>query len=195
MPRRMAWKSTVTLGALFAIGGGPAGASGAKRWNWNGAVLRALLPVLLGSMLFASAGTAQNLDYNGGEVLNNPAIHNVYMDFSWDSDTPAAISQSMIDGFTSNLVNSIYFNSASQYNVGAASFTGSHGATILCPPPIIAGVTDFFSISAWMECMTAPSPIPFTGNISGIPAPDGNTVYAVYLPTGTTIFDVASSCG
>jgi hypothetical protein len=146
-------------------------------------------------MLFARTGTAQMLDYNGGEVLNNPAIHNVYMDFSWDSDNPASISQSMIDGFTSSLVTSIYFNPASEYTVGAASFTGSHGATILCPPPIIAGVTDFLSISAWMECMTAPVPIPFTGTISGIPTPDGNTVYAVYLPSGTTIFDIASTCG
>jgi hypothetical protein len=153
------------------------------------------LALLFGSMLLASTGAAQNLDFNGGPVLANPAIHNVYMDFFWDSDNPAAINQAGIDGFTTSLVKSSYFNSASQYGVGSASFTGSNQAGILCPPPIIAGVTDFFSISLWMECMTAPSPIPFTGTISGVPAPDGNTVYAVYLPSGTTIFDVASSCG
>jgi len=145
-------------------------------------------------MLFASTGTAQNLDNNGGAVLNNPAIHNVYMDFSWDSDNPSATTPD-IDGFTASLVNSIYFTSATEYGVGAASFTGSNEATILCPPPIVAGITDFFSIGAWMECMTVPSPIPFTGTISGIPAPDGNTVYAVYLPSGTQINDLAfSSC-
>jgi hypothetical protein len=146
-------------------------------------------------MLFASTGTAQNLDFNGGPVLSSAAIHNVYMDLSWDSHNPATINQASINGFTTSLVNSVYFNSASQYGVGSASFTGSDQASILCPPPIIAGVTDFFSISAWMQCMTVPSPIPFTGTISGIPAPDGNTLYAVYLPSGTTIFDVASSCG
>jgi hypothetical protein len=195
MPRRRSWNSTVTLGLVFAAGGGPAASSGAKRWKRKHVVLRAFLALLLGSVLFASTGTAQNLDYNGGAVLSNPAIHNVYMDFFWDSDNPASINQASIDGFTASLVNSGYFSSASQYGVGSASFTGSNQAGILCPPPIIAGVTDFFLISAWMECMSAPSPIPFTGTISGIPTPDGNTVYAVYLPSGTTIFDIASTCG
>jgi hypothetical protein len=138
---------------------------------------------------------AQNLDYNGGAVLSNPAIHNVYMDFFWDSDNPASINQGSIDAFTASLVNSSYFGAAGQYGIGSASFTGSNQAGILCPPPIIAGVTDFVSIGVWMECMTVPSPIPFTGTISGIPAPDGNTLYAVYLPSGTTIFDIASTCG
>lgn len=195
MALRKAWKSTLTHVSLHAACGGPVGSSGAKRSKSNSAVLRLAVALLLGSMLFASTGTAQNLDYNGGAVLGNPSIHNVYMDFSWDSDNPASIDRASIDGFTGSLANSIYFNPASQYGVGSASFTGSNEAGILCPPPIIAGVTDFFAISAWMQCMTVPSPVPFTGTISGIPAPDGNTVYAVYLPTGTTIFDVASSCG
>ena len=196
MPRRTSWKSAVTLGSPLAVGSGPTGGSEAKRCKRHSAVLRVLAPLLLGSMLFAGTGTAQNLDNNGGPVLGNPAIHNVYMDFFWDSDNPASINQASIDGFTSSLVNSVYFNPASQYNVGAASFTGSNQAGILCPPLIFFGITDFISISLWMECMTAPSPIPFTGTISGVPAPDGNTVYAVYLPSGTQINDLAfSSCG
>jgi hypothetical protein len=170
-------KSTVTLGSLLAG-------------------LRSLVVLLLGSMLFASTGTAQHLDHNGGAVLANPKIHNVYMDTKWDSDNPDATTTD-IDGFTASLANSIYFTSASEsYGVGAASFTGSNEASILCPTPIVAGITDFFAISAWMQCMTAPSPIPFTGTVSGIPAPDGNTVYAVYLPSVTQINDaVISSCG
>ncbi len=196
MPHRKAWKSNVTLGSHLAVSRDSTVTPGTKRWKRNRTVLHACLALLLGSMLFASRGTAQNLDFNGGPVLANPAIHNVYMDFFWDSDNPATINQASIDGFTSSLVNSVYFNSASQYSVGAASFTGSNQAGILCPPPIIFGITDFISISLWMECMTAPSPIPFTGTISGVPAPDGNTVYAVYLPSGTQINDLAfSSCG
>jgi hypothetical protein len=154
---------------------------------------------LLGSTLFASTGTAQHLDNNGGRVLANPEIHNVYIDRSWDSDNPGATT-SDIDGFTTSLVNSTYFTSASQYGVGAASFTGSTETSItsniLCPSPIIGGITDFVAISAWMQCMTLPSPIPFAGTVSGIPAPDNNTVYAVYLPRGTQINDVLiSTCG
>jgi hypothetical protein len=141
---------------------------------------------------------AQHLDNNGGRVLANPKIHNLYMDTSWDSDNPGATT-SDIDGFTTSLVNSIYFTSASEYGVGAASFTGSTETSItsniLCPSPIFAGITDFFTISAWMQCMTLPSPIPFTGTVSGIPTPDNDTVYAVYLPSGTQINDVVfSSC-
>jgi hypothetical protein len=108
-------------------------------------------------MLFASTGTAQNLDYNGGAVLGNPSIHNVYMDFSWDSDNPASIDRASIDGFTGSLANSIYFNPASQYGVGSASFTGSNEAGILCPPPIIAGVTDFFAISSLLKNPHSPA--------------------------------------
>jgi hypothetical protein len=159
---------------------GPIGTSGAKRLKRNRAALSALVALLLGSMLFASTGTAQHLDYNGGPVLAHPKIHNVYMDRNWDSDNPATINRATIDGFTRSLVNSTYFTSASQYGVGAASFTGSTEASVVCLPPIIGGITDFFSISAWMQCMTFPSPIPPPlggGTASGIPAPDGNTVY------------------
>jgi len=150
------------------------------------------------AFISVQAGTPPNrLDFNGGRVLANPAIHNLYMDLSWDSSNSAAISRGNIDGFTGSLVSSNYFDKASQYGVGAATFTGSDEASILCPPPIVAGVTDFLAISAWMECMTAPGPDPIIRPVlTGIPAPDDNTVYAVYVPTGTQINDVAiSSCG
>jgi len=150
------------------------------------------------AFISVQAGTPPNrLDFNGGRVLANPAIHNLYLDLSWDSHNPAAISRGNIDGFTGSLVSSNYFDKASQYGVGTATFTGSDEASILCPPPIVAGVTDFFAISAWMECMTAPGPDPIIRPVlTGIPAPDDNTVYAVYVPTGTQINDVAiSSCG
>src|SRR4030095_10819437 len=100
-----------------------------------------------------------------------------------------------IDGFTTNLVNSTYFAAAGQDGVGAASFTGSHQGSPLCPAPLLAGDTDVVSITTWMQCMTAPSPIPFTGTTTGIPTPDDNTLYVVYVPSGTTIYDVViSSC-
>ena len=189
-------KSAVTLGSLLH----PAGASSANRVNRNSASLCKLAALLLASMLYPGtggrAGTAPNLlDFNGGPVLANPEIHNVYMDTSWDADNPAAINMASIDGFTAGLVSSAYLNSASQYGVGAATFTGSNQANFLCPQPIINGITDFFAIAGWMQCMTAPSPIPFTGTLGGVPAPDNNTVYAVYVPTGTQVNDLVKiSC-
>src|SRR5436305_6043528 len=121
-------------------------------------VLRTLSVAVLVAMPVAGArphaGPAPNLlDYNGGPILSNPDIHNLYMDLSWDSDNPPAINKSSIDAFTSSLASSNYFSKASQYGVGAATFSGSHESTILCPPPIISGVTDFLTIGAWVTCM------------------------------------------
>ncbi len=160
-----------------------------------------LLALASASFIFtvtpARAGTPPTrLDDNGGRVLGNPAIHNLYMTFDWDGNNPAAISSGAIDGFTQTLVNGSYFSSASQYGVGQASFTGSDGAFLLCPPPIIAGITDFFAITAWMQCETLPGDPIIRQVISGIPKPDGNTLYAVYLDTGTQINDILiSTCG
>jgi Divergent InlB B-repeat domain len=162
----------------------------------------ALVGLLATSVLLAVAAPARagappnRLDNNGGRVLAHPKIHNLYMDTTWNSDNPAAISRSEIDGFTSSLVGSNYFSKAAQYGVGSASFSGSDEASILpCPPPIIGGVTEFLAITAWMECMTAPGDPIIRPVLSGIPAPDDDTVYAVYLPTGTQINDIfAKSC-
>src|SRR4029077_19486458 len=133
----------------------------------------------------------------GGPVLGNPAIYNLYMDSAWDAHKPAAINQASIDGFTTRLVNSNYFAKASQYGVGSASFSGSNQSSFLCPPPIVAGVTDFFSIGAWMQCMTQPDPLlPFSGPLTGIAPPNNNTGDPRHVPSGTQINDVAfSSCG
>ena len=200
MSRLKAWKLTFTVGQIFIGDRGPTSTSGSEGSSRKRALRQTQVVLVLAAMLFAStsgqAGTAPNLlDYNGGAVLANPKIINLYMDTSWDSDNPASINQASIDGAIASLVTSSYFSSASQYGVGSASFTGSNQAGILCPTPIIAGLTDFLSISAWMQCETAPSPLPFGGTISGLPSPDSNTVYAVYVPSGTQINDgFFSSC-
>jgi hypothetical protein len=146
----------------------------------------------------AHAGTPPNrLDNNGGRVLSNPEIHNLYFDGSWDSDNPAAFSQASVDHFTSQLVSSNYFAKASQYGVGNASFNGSDGSSIICPAPVIAGVTDFLAILAWTVCETAIGPDPFIRpTLTGIPTPNDNTLYVIYVPSNVQINDIAvSTCG
>jgi hypothetical protein len=158
------------------------------------------------SFLAASpAARAQHLDENQGVVRGNPEIHNLYMSgistippiFSVSWDNPSESSQGNIDAFTQQLVNGSYFSSAAQYGVTNPSFTGSHDNFALCPLPIIAGVTDFLAIVAWMECETLPGPIPYVYEVlSNIPKASDNTIYAVYLSTGTQINDLAfSTCG
>ncbi len=166
----------------------------------NRFVTRILAPACTALILTAArpvAAQTPHLNFNGGPVLANPEIFNLYFDFTWDADNPAAISQTSLDAATVSLTTSNYFAKASQYGVSPATFKGSSQASILCPPPVVAGVTDFISISAWMECMTQPGPDPIiVPMLTGIAAPNDNRVYSVYIPSGVQINDVvAKSCG
>jgi uncharacterized repeat protein (TIGR01451 family) len=141
----------------------------------------------------AASDPTPSLTIGGGGVLSNPEIHNLFLDSSWDSDNP--FSEASINDFTQNLVNSNYLTPASQYGVGSASFTGSDDTNVAwilngCVPPIVFGTTDFLSLAGWIQCMTVPDPIPFAPPLTGIPAPDDNTLYVLYLPTGTTVQDI-----
>lgn len=144
----------------------------------------------------ANANTELDLlNHNGGRVLEHPAIHNLYLSRTWDSDNPANLSSSAIDDFTRKLVSDGYFDSAGQYGVHSASFTGSDGQARICPSPIVDGVTAFGTLIAWLVCETSASPIPFT-TFTGIPGADDNTLYMVYLPVGAQVndLDLVKSC-
>ncbi len=144
-----------------------------------------LLPV--GSLRPAQAGTAPNkLDDNRhqpiGRVLANPEIHNLYWDSNWDANNPG-FTRAQIDDFTQKLVDSDYFSRAGQYGVGSASFKGpGHNPVIQCP--LIrhtSGVsTNSAILHAWVKCMVE---APFTG----VPLPNSNSLYVVYLPKGLQI--------
>jgi len=75
--------------------------------------------------------------------------------FSWDSNNPAGDQPWEHDGFTGSLVSSNYFAKAGQYGVARPPSRGRMEPAS-CAAAVIAGVTDFISISLWMECETAP---------------------------------------
>jgi uncharacterized repeat protein (TIGR01451 family) len=129
-------------------------------------------------------------------VLDNPTIHNVYWDSNWNDHESSAFSTDSIDAMTQKLVDSNYFDFASQYGVGHASFAGSDtSGGLLNPCPSDPGsTTNFVSILAFIECETSALP-------TGVPSPTagpggGNDLYVVYLPKGTTIdnFGINQSC-
>jgi hypothetical protein len=144
-----------------------------------------------------------------GRALSHPAIHNLYWDDNWNGHNAAALSSGNIDGFTTTLVGSHYLDPASQYGVGSASFSGSHGSSALCGPRRPTTTTSFFAILAWVSCevggvndLVPPILPPFPNLVQGLPAltgvpsPDGDSLYVAYLPTGVTISDFGlSSCG
>jgi hypothetical protein len=129
-----------------------------------------------------------------GRVLGHPAIHNLYWDDNWDGHNPSTINSTHVDDFTKALVNSHYLDPASQYGVGSASYTGSHGSSLLCINRRPGAVTDFFSILAFVTCevggVNALAGIPLVQGLpalTGLPSPDDNSLYVVYLPKGTNI--------
>lgn len=136
------------------------------------------------------------LENNHGRVLEHPAIHNLYMSRSWDSDNPADLSSKAIDDFTDTLANSTYFDAAKQYGVNTPHFTGSDGPDIICPTPILNDETEFTSILAWVLCEAQAGPEPFFApTATGIPTPSDDTLYVLYLPVRVQINDLAfKSC-
>src|SRR5712691_70565 len=134
------------------------------------------LSVPLGSVPARAGPFPDLLDPPGGvlsTVLENPEIHNIYLDGSWNDDNDPSISMENIDAFTQGLVDSDYFNAASQYGVSSPSFTGSdeEGGDFPCgplPPHNLGNIT------FWLACELGPT--------GGIEAPNGNSLYVVYLP-------------
>jgi uncharacterized repeat protein (TIGR01451 family) len=126
-----------------------------------------------------------------GRVLDNPSIFNVFWDDNWNDHHSGAFSTDSIDNMTKALVSSKYFDGASQYGVGAASFDDSNtSGGLLNPCPSTPGsTTDFVSILGFIECEVSLLP-------TGVPSPGGNSLYVVYLPRGTTIdnFGINKSC-
>jgi hypothetical protein len=159
-------------------------------------VLLVIIAVGTKSSAVHAAPLSNRLNDNNGRVLNDPAIHNLYMSRSWDSDNPASMSSKAIDDFTRTLTTSGYFDKARQYHVNTPSFTGSDGSALICPLPILNGKTEFTSVLAWVLCEAQPGPLPFVApTLTGITAPDDNTIYVVYLPVGVQITDIAfKSC-
>jgi uncharacterized repeat protein (TIGR01451 family) len=124
-------------------------------------------------------------------VLENPSIFNVYWDDDWDDHHSGAFTTESIDNMTKKLVESEYFDFAGQYDVGAAEFDDSNtSGGLLNPCPDTPGaVTNFLEILFFIECETSAAP-------TGVPSPDGDSLYMVYLPEGTTIdnFGFNQSC-
>jgi len=131
-----------------------------------------------------------------GRVLSHPEIHNIYVDDDWDAHNPDAPTRAQIDAFTQNLVSSGYLESASQYGIGSASFTGSHGRSLLCSPlqPEFDHA-EFVELLEWVSCEVGFSP-PIPGVIpplTGVPQTNDNTLYVIYLPRSMSIVD--GDCG
>lgn len=127
-----------------------------------------------------------------GRVLS-PSIHNLFWDSDWNAHNPGAPTSGQLDAFTSVLVSSHYLDQAGEYGVGGASFSGSHGSSIFCPPPNPGGKAEFIEILHWVSCEVSFDPFsPIPGlfpAITGVPKADDNSLYVVYLPRETEVIE------
>jgi hypothetical protein len=128
-----------------------------------------------------------------GRVLKHPKIHNIFVDDDWDAHNPDAPTVGDINAFTQALASSHYLDQAGEYDVQHASFTGSHQRSLFCAPlqPEFDHA-EFVELVHWVSCMAGFNPIPAPGvlpPLSGVPSPDDDTVYVVYLPRSMDIVD------
>ena len=128
-----------------------------------------------------------------GRVLKHPKIHNIFVDDDWDAHNPDAPTVAEINAFTQALVSSHYLDQAGEYDVHDASFTGSHQKSDFCAPlqPEFDRA-EFVELVDWVSCMAGFDPVPAPGvlpPLSGVPSPDDDTVYVVYLPRSMDIID------
>jgi len=150
---------------------------------------------------------------NNGRVLHNLKIVNMFMSAHWDDENPPAFSKQAINDFTQRFVTAAnanrYFASArTDYENagGSVSFGGSFEATGLerglCPTPSFDHFSEAAAIHFWINCLTAPGPIPVSiddlgirSTIGNIPPPDDSTLYVIYVPDDTNVIDAVPIAG
>src|SRR5262245_2777957 len=115
----------------------------------------------------------------GGRVMPQPEIQTVFWDDDWDAHNPNSPTKATINDFMTKIVESSYLDRAGQYDVGPGTFGEENTASGLCPSPP-SGAVDFTDLLLWITCEVQ---VPGTG----VPFPDDNKIYAIYLPEGVTV--------
>jgi hypothetical protein len=167
--------------------------------NRGDTILAALESTAINTALLLTGFFADPLTFTyppvvvNGRVLKHPKIHNIFVDDDWDAHNPDAPTVAEIDAFTQALVSSHYLDQAGEYDVHDASFTGSHQKSDFCAPlqPEFDRA-EFVELVDWVSCMAGFDPVPAPGvlpPLSGVPSPDDDTVYVVYLPRSMDIID------
>jgi hypothetical protein len=119
-----------------------------------------------------------------GRVVEHPSYFNVFWADDWNSINQSDFNTGAINNFVTQLGASNYFNGAAQYGVGGASLAGSHVASA-CGSP--GSSESFLDILGWITCEVQ---LPGTG----VPYPDDNSIYNIWLPQGTAVSEAGANC-
>ena len=138
----------------------------------------------------------------GGRVVANPKIVDLYWDDNWDAHNPKSPTRAEINASVQLVAASEYLDDANQYGVHRGNFLGAHASSTLCqtmrptaPNGSPASHTNPGSMGivpllAWVTCEV-------NGSVAtGVPTPDNNTIYTVFLPEGVkTTGQPGATCG
>jgi hypothetical protein len=129
----------------------------------------------------------------GGRVVANPKIVNLFWDDNWDAHNPGSLTKAQTNATVQLLTSSEYLDGANQYGVHRGNFVGAHASSTLCQTMrptahngsaashTSPGTMNLSSLLGWVTCE-------IQGSIgTGVPLPDNNTIYSVFLPEGVTI--------
>lgn len=125
-----------------------------------------------------TAGGAPQLTYRGGPLITNVKLFGVYWGSAWSAVQQQSVSRTAIDNFLGDLANSGYIDLLSEYSVSGMTIARGtfQGSVILGNDPA-SQVTDD-DIQALIQQRLADGTIPPW---------DANTLYVVFLPSGTTV--------
>jgi hypothetical protein len=137
-----------------------------------------------------AVGTPQ-LTYRGGPLIAQVRAFGLYWGSAWNGPMPGGttsqpVTRQAVDGYLRDLVSGAYIDLLAEYSVAGLTIArGSYlGSAIIGPDPA-AQVTDA-DIQSEIQQRIADGTIP---------AWDANTLYCVFLPSGTTVEDGgAASC-
>lgn len=125
----------------------------------------------------AAVGAAQ-LTYRGGPLITNIKLVGVYWGSAWSAAQQQSVSRTTIDNFLGDLAQSAYIDLLAEYSVSGMTIARGtfQGSVVLGADPG-AQVSDD-DIQALIQQRLADGTIPPW---------DANTLYALFLPSGTTV--------
>jgi hypothetical protein len=123
-----------------------------------------------------------HLNYYGGRVISNVNVVVVF----WSPNVNATV-RSQIGSFYSAVNNSEYFDWLSEYNTFITGVDGQPGSNQAIGRGTFAQSVTINPGGTTIPDSTIQTQINNNINSGVLPAPDGNTLYMVYFPPGTTI--------
>ena len=126
----------------------------------------------------AVVGAAAQLTYRGGPLITSVKLFNMYWGSAWNGAQTQSVGRTAIDNFLGDLVNSAYIDLLAEYSVNGMTITRGMlmGSVVLGADPG-AQVSDDDIQSLIQQRLSD----------GAIPPWDANTLYAVFLPSGTTV--------